>query len=82
MHCLQKDRQALLAFYRYPAAHWQHIRTTNPIESTIATVRLRTDQTRNCVSSKTILAMVFKLAQSTEKRWTGSRLNDKPKHQN
>jgi len=69
MHCLQKDRQALLAFYRYPATHWQHIRTTNPIESTFATVRLRTDQTRHCVSSKTILAMVFKLAQSAEKRW-------------
>jgi transposase-like protein len=69
MHCLQKDRQALLAFYRYPAKHWQHIRTTNPIESTFATVRLRTDQTRNCVSSNTILAMVFKLAQSAEKRW-------------
>lgn len=69
MHCLQKDRHALLAFYRYPAKHWQHIRTTNPIESTFATVRLRTDQTRNCVSSNTILAMVFKLVQSAEKRW-------------
>lgn len=69
MHCLQKDRQALLAFYRYPAKHWQPIRTTNPIESTFATVRLRTNKTRHCVSANTILAMVFKLAQRAEKRW-------------
>ncbi|MHC4397766.1 MAG: IS256 family transposase [Planctomycetota bacterium] len=69
VECLKKDREALLAFYDFPAAHWQHIRTTNPIESTFATVRLRTAKTRGCVSRKTILAMVFKLAQSAEKRW-------------
>jgi transposase-like protein len=68
-HCLQKDREALLAFYDFPAVHWQHIRTTNPVESTFATVRLRTNKTRGCVSRNTILAMVFKLGQSAEKRW-------------
>ena len=58
-----------MAFYDFPAAHWQHIRTTNPIESTFATMRLRTAKTRGCVSRKTILAMVFKLGQSAQKRW-------------
>lgn len=67
--CLKKDRDELLAFYDFPAVHWQHIRTTNPVESTFATVRLRTGKTRGCVSRKTILAMVFKLGQSAEKRW-------------
>jgi putative transposase len=67
--CLKKDRDELLAFYDFPAVHWQHIRTTNPLESTFATVRLRTGKTRGCVSRKTILAMVFKLGQSAEKRW-------------
>jgi transposase-like protein len=67
--CLKKDRDDLLAFYDFPAAHWQHIRTTNPVESTFATVRLRTNKTRGCVSRNTILAMVFKLGQSAEKRW-------------
>jgi len=67
--CLTKDRDELLAFYDFPAEHWQHIRTTNPIESTFATVRLRTAKTRGCGSRKTILAMVFKLGQSAEKRW-------------
>ena len=69
MKCLKKDKEALLAFYDFPAEHWTHIRTTNPIESTFATVRLRTHKTRNCVSRKTILAMVFKLIKSAEKRW-------------
>jgi transposase-like protein len=67
--CLEKDRQELLAFYDFPAAHWQHIRTTNPIESTFATVRLRTRKTRGCVSRQTILALVFQLGQSAQKRW-------------
>jgi hypothetical protein len=67
--CLSKDREALLAFFDFPAEHWAHIRTTNPIESTFATVRLRTDKTRGCVSKDTILALVFKLVQSAEKRW-------------
>lgn len=69
MKCLVKDKEQMLAFYDYPAIHWQHIRTSNPIESTFATVRLRTVKTRNAVSRKTILSMVFKLAQSAEKRW-------------
>lgn len=67
--CLEKDRDDLLAFYDFPAEHWIHLRTTNPIESTFATVRLRTAKTRNCVSRKTILTMVFKLCQSAEKTW-------------
>lgn len=67
--CLAKDRDALLAFFDFPAEHWAHIRSTNPIESTFATVRLRTDKTRGCVSKDTILALVFKLVQSAEKRW-------------
>ena len=67
--CLEKDRKELLAFYDFPAEHWQHIRTTNPIESTFATVRLRTAKTRGCVSRATILAIVFKLGQGAQKRW-------------
>lgn len=67
--CLNKDRDALLSFYDFPAAHWQHIRTTNPIESTFATIRLRTTKTRNNLSRETMLALVYKLAQAAEKRW-------------
>ena len=66
---LQKDREALLAFYDFPAKHWQSIRTTNPIESTFATVRLRTAKTRGCVTRNTILSLAFKLGQSAAKRW-------------
>ena len=69
VECLVKDREALLAFYDYPAEHWIHIRTTNPIESTFATVRLRSKRSRNCGSRATTLAMVFKLLQSAQKRW-------------
>lgn len=69
MECLGKDRKALLAFYDFPAEHWVHIRTTNPIESTFATVRLRTKRSRNCGSRDTTLSMVFKLLQSAQKRW-------------
>ena len=69
MNCLVKDKEKMLAFYDFPAVHWQHIRTSNPIESTFATIRLRTVKTRNAVSRATILSMVFKLAQSAEKRW-------------
>ena len=71
--CLAKDRVALLTFYDFPAEHWMHLRTTNPIESTFATVRLRTDKTKGCGSRVATLTMVFKLAQSAEKRWR--RLN-------
>ncbi|WP_030008349.1 IS256 family transposase [Picosynechococcus sp. NKBG042902] len=67
--CLEKDRDSLFTFFDFPAPHWQHIRSTNPIESTFATVRLRTDKTRGCVSKATILALVFKLMQSAQKRW-------------
>lgn len=67
--CLEKDREELLAFYDFPAAHWIHIRTTNPIESTFSTVKLRTSKTRNCGSRETTLAMVFKLLESAQKRW-------------
>ncbi len=66
--CLAKDRDVLLAFYDFPAEHWKHIRTTNPIESTFATVRLRTTKTKGCPGRKTALTMVFKLCQSASKR--------------
>jgi transposase-like protein len=69
MACLEKDKEQMLAFYDFPAIHWQHIRTSNPIESTFATVRLRTAKTRGCVARHTILAMVYKLGQSAQKRW-------------
>ena len=71
--CLAKDKTALLAFYDFPAAHWMHLRTTNPIESTFATVRLRTAKTRGCVSRGSILSMVFKLVKSAEARWRALR---------
>lgn len=67
--CLAKDRDTLLTFYDFPAEHWLHIRTTNPIESTFATVRLRTAKTRGCVSRAAILAMVFKLTKTAEQKW-------------
>ena len=67
--CLAKDRDAMLAFFDYPAEHWKHIRTTNPIESTFATVRLRTKRTKGSGSRTACLAMVFKLAQSAERKW-------------
>jgi putative transposase len=67
--CLIKDRQALLAFYDFPAEHWKHLRTTNPIESTFATVRHRTVRAKGCLSNRTALAMIFKLAQAAEKTW-------------
>ena len=67
--CLAKDRNALLAFYDFPAEHGVHIRTTNPIESTVATVRHRTVKTRGCVSRESMLSMVFKLAVVAEQRW-------------
>jgi putative transposase len=67
--CLTKDREVLLTFYDFPAEHWKHVRTTNPIESTFATVRLRTDQTKGCLSRQTALAMVYKLAKSAERSW-------------
>ena len=67
--CLEKDREELLAFYDFPADHWVHIRTSNPIESTFSTIRLRTKKTRACVSRTTILTLVYKLGLSAEKGW-------------
>lgn len=67
--CLAKDRDVLLTFYDFPAEHWIHIRTTNPIESMFATVRLRTKRTKGCGSRVACLAMVFKLSQSAEQHW-------------
>ena len=67
--CLRKDRAALLAFYDFPAEHWKHLRTTNPIESTFATVRHRTIRSKGCLSNRTALAMVFKLVEGAQKTW-------------
>ena len=69
VECLIKDRVALLAFYDFPAEHWKHLRTTNPIESSFATVRHRTVRSKGCLSNKTALAMIFKLAEAAEKSW-------------
>lgn len=72
-----KDKDELLAFYDFPAEHWMHIRTTNPIESTFATVQLRTYKTKGPGSREAGLAMVFKLAEQAQKGWrrlTGSIL--------
>jgi transposase-like protein len=71
--CLAKDRAALLAFYDFPAEHWRHIRTTNPIESVLATVRLRTCKTKGCGNRVACETMVFKLMESARKGWR--RLN-------
>jgi len=71
--CLRKDRDELLAFYDFPAEHWSHLRTTNPIESTFATIRLRHRKTKGNGTRRASLAMMFKLAQSAEKNWR--RLN-------
>ena len=69
VECLTRDRDTLLAFYEFPAEHWKHLRTTNPIESTFATVRHRTVRAKGCLSNKTALAMIFKLAEAAEKSW-------------
>jgi len=69
VECLTKDREDLFTFYDFPASHWIHIRTTNPIESTFATVRLRTTRTKGCGSRIATLTMVFKLAREASKNW-------------
>jgi len=66
---LGRDRDVLLTFYNFPAEHWKHIRTTNPIESTFATVRHRARRTKGCLSRKTGLAMAFKLMMSAKAKW-------------
>ena len=67
--CLSKDRDKLMAFYDFPAEHWKDLRTTNPIESTFATVRHRTIRSKGCLSNRTALAMVFKLLEAAQKSW-------------
>lgn len=71
--CLEKDKDDLFTFYDFPAEHWIHLRTTNPIESTFSTVRLRTVRTKGCGSRVATLMMVYKLAEQAEKHWR--RLN-------
>jgi transposase-like protein len=73
VECLEKDREELLAFYDFPAEHWGHLRTTNPIESTFATVRLRQRRTKGCGSREASLTMAFMLARQAERHWR--RLN-------
>ena len=67
--CLKKDRDSLLAFYDFPAEYWKHLRKSNPIESTFATVRHRTIRSKGCLSNRTALAMVFKLVEGAQKTW-------------
>ena len=67
--CLVKDRDVLMTFYDFPAVHWQHIRTTNPIESTFATIRHRTARMKGCVTRDTMLHMMFKLGECAQKNW-------------
>ena len=69
VECLLKDKDELLAFYDFPAEHWQHLRTSNPIESTFATVRLRTSKTKGAGSRVACLAMAFKLVESAQNHW-------------
>jgi transposase-like protein len=80
VECLSKDREALLVFYDFPAEHWRHIRTTNPIESTFATVRLRHGRTKGSGSRSACLTMVFKLMEAASRKWRllngSSRLKD------
>lgn len=67
--CLEKDKHKLFTFYDFPAEHWQHLRTTNPIESTFSSIRHRSKQTKGCGSRMATLSLVFKLAKEVEKRW-------------
>jgi putative transposase len=69
VECLTKDREALLAFFNFPAEHWDHLRTTNPIESVFATVRHRTVRTKGSLSPTTARLMVFKLVIAASKTW-------------
>src|SRR5580692_3670731 len=78
--CLHKDKEALFTFYDFPAQHWSHLRTSNPIESTFATVRLRTQRTKGCGSRIATLTMVFKLGLEAQKHWrlyTANRMDAK-----
>lgn len=75
--CLRKDREQLLAFYDFPAEHWGHLRTTNPIESTFSTIRLRHRKTKGNGTRRASLAMMFKLAQAASKKWKRLRSHEK-----
>ncbi|MBU2736386.1 transposase, partial [Acidithiobacillus caldus ATCC 51756] len=68
---LEKDRDVLLTFFDFPAEHWRHIRSSNAIESTFATVRQRSSRTKNCVSRATFLGLSYKLIQQAERHWRG-----------
>ena len=74
--CLQKDREELMAFYNFPAQHWQSIRTSNPIESTFGTIRHRTKRSKGCLSRDGMLHMMLKLGQCSEKKWRRLRSFD------
>jgi putative transposase len=67
--CLLKDRDALLTFYDFPAEHWDHLRTSNPIDSVFATVRHRTVPTRGALSQDTARLMVFQLVMAAARTW-------------
>ena len=69
VQCLQKDREELLAFYDFPAMHWQSLRTTNPIESAFSTIRHRTKRSKGCLSREGMLQMMFKLGQCAQQNW-------------
>jgi putative transposase len=69
VECLRKDEEVLFTFYDFPAEHWRHLLSTNPIESTFATVRHRTRQTKGCGSRLATLMMVYKLATQAERHW-------------
>jgi len=71
--CLEKDRDELMAFYDFPAQHWQSIRTSNPIESTFGTIRHRTKRSKGCLTRDGMLHMMFKLGQCAQKKWRRQR---------
>ena len=73
VQCLQKDREALLAFYDFPAPHWQSLRTTNPIESSFGTIRHRTRRAKGCLSRDSMLHMIFKLGECAQQNWRRRR---------
>jgi len=73
VRCLQKDRDELMAFYDFPAQHWQSLRTTNPIESTFGTIRHRTKRSKGCLSRDGMLHMICKLGECAEKNWRKQR---------
>ena len=66
---MQKDREELMAFFDFPAEHWQSIRTSNPIESSFATIRHRTKRSKGCLTREGMLHMMFKLGQCAQKNW-------------